>query len=62
MFIYKPKHITMKRIKSDFYLSPEVEVMDFVVERGFGDSLGGVDPNPTNPGENPSLPGTDEEW
>lgn len=52
----------MTKLTKNDYLTPEVEVMDFVVERGFGDSLGGVDPNPTNLGENPSLPGTDEEW
>ena len=52
----------MTKLTKNDYLTPEVEVMEFVVERGFGDSFGGVDPNPTNPGENPSLPGTDEEW
>lgn len=52
----------MTKLTKKDYLTPEVEVMEFVIERGFGDSLGGVDPNPTNPGENPSLPGTDEEW
>lgn len=52
----------MTKLTKNDYLTPEVQVMEFVVERGFGDSLGGVDPNPTNPGENPSLPGTDEEW
>ena len=52
----------MTKLTKNDYLTPEVEVMEFVVERGFGDSLGGVDPNPTNPSENPSLPGTDEDW
>ena len=52
----------MTKLTKNDYLTPEVEVMEFVVERGFGDSLGGVVPNSTNPGENPSLPGTDEEW
>lgn len=52
----------MTKIEQWGYLTPEVEVMDFVVEQGFSGSLGGVDPNPTNPGENPTLPDTDEDW
>ena len=51
----------MKKNEQRCYLTPEVEVMDFVVEQGFSGSLGGVDPNPTNPGENPTLPDTDED-
>jgi hypothetical protein len=44
------------------YLTPEIEVNEVSVEQGFSGSLGGVDPNPTNPGENPTLPDTDEDW
>lgn len=54
----------MKRVEQRGYLAPEIEVNAMLVERGFEGSvvLGGVDPNPTNPGENPSIPSTDSEW
>ena len=45
------------------YLAPEIEVNETCVEQGFiGTQLGGIDPNPTNPGENPQLPEGDTEW
>lgn len=52
----------MKQTIHKEYLTPEVEVVEIIVERGICSSLGGIDPDPTNPGENPSLPGTDTEW
>ncbi len=57
------KSKSMKKVELWGYLAPEIEVNAMLVERGFeGSVLGGVDPNPTNPGENPSIPGTDSEW
>ena len=52
----------MKKFEQRGYLAPEIEVNEVSVEQGFSGSLGGVDPNPTNPGENPTLPDTDEDW
>ena len=52
----------MTNTKRSGYLTPEIEVIKMVVEQGFNGSLGGEDPTPTNPGENPSLPGEDTEW
>ncbi len=50
-------------MKIEKYVAPEAEVLEIAVEQGFaGSNLGGVDPNPTNPGENPTLPGEDTEW
>lgn len=45
------------------YLAPEIEVNEVMVEQGIaGSQLGGVDSDPTNPGESPSLPGEDTGW
>lgn len=52
----------MKRNKQSAYLAPEIEVLEFIVEQGFNGSLGGVDPTPSNPGENPEMPDVDDEW
>ena len=52
----------MNKLNKTTYLAPKVEVTKMSVERGFGDSLGGYDPNPNNPGENPALPDEDDEW
>ena len=52
----------MNRNEQRVYLAPEIEVNVVSVEQGFSGSLGGVDPDPTNPGENPTLPDTDEDW
>ena len=52
----------MNKLNKASYLAPEVEVTEMSVERGFGDSLGGYDPDPTKPGENPALPDEDDEW
>ena len=52
----------MNRNEQRVYLAPEIEVNEISVEQGISVSLGGVDPNPTNPGENPILPDTDEDW
>ena len=53
----------MKQLKQRGYLIPEIEVNEMSVEHGFlGSELGGVDSNPTNPSETPSLPGEDTDW
>lgn len=53
----------MKQFKQWGYLTPEIEVNEMSVEHGFlGSELGGVDSNPTNPSETPSLPGEDTDW
>lgn len=53
----------MKQLKQWGYLIPEIEVNEMSVELGFlGSELGGVDSNPTNPSETPSLPGEDTDW
>ena len=50
----------MKKVR---YAAPEVEVLDVLVEAGFAASqLGGIDSNPTNPSEQPSVPGDDTDW
>lgn len=50
----------MKKVR---YEVPEVEVLDVVAEAGFAASpLGGVDDNPNNPSETPSVPGDDTDW
>lgn len=53
----------MKKRETLGYNSPEIEVETIDVELGFsGTQLGGIDPNPTNPGENPQLPEGDTDW
>lgn len=44
------------------YITPEIEIINIITEQCLTASLGGVDPNPDNPGENPTLPDTDEDW
>lgn len=45
------------------YLAPEIEVLKMCVEQGFaGSQLGGIDSDPNNPGESPSLPSEDTGW
>lgn len=44
------------------YITPEIGIINIITEQCLTASLGGVDPNPNNPGENPILPDTDEEW
>lgn len=44
------------------YFKPEIEIISIITEQCLAASLGGIDPNPTNPGENPTLPDTDDEW
>jgi len=45
-----------------YYLKPEIDIVDIITEQCFAASLGGIDPNPDNPGENPILPDLDDEW
>ena len=52
----------MNKTEQRVYLTPEVEVVEFAVEQGFDGSLGGIDPMPSNPGENPEMPDVDDEW
>ena len=53
----------MKTSEQRSYLAPEIEVNDVMVEQGIAASqLGGIDYNPTNPGESPSLPSEDTGW
>lgn len=52
----------MKNNKQWGYLAPELEVVHVEVEQGFSGSYGGVDANPDNPGETPTLPGEDTKW
>ena len=52
----------MKTSEQRGYLIPEIEVNEICVEQGFLGSLGGVDSNPTNPSETPSLPSEDTDW
>ena len=49
-------------MKKERYAVPEVEVLNVIVEQGFSGSYGGVDANPDNPGETPTLPGEDTKW
>lgn len=45
------------------YLTPEIEILNIITEQQcITASLGGTDPNPNNPGENPTPPETDEDW
>lgn len=53
----------MKRNEQRGYLAPEIEVFEMSVEQGFaGSQLGGIDSDPTSPGESPILPGEDTGW
>lgn len=53
----------MKKSEQRGYLAPEIEVLEMAVEQGFAASqLGGVDANPNNPSETPSVPGDDTDW
>ena len=53
----------MKQLKQMGYLIPEIEVNEMSVEPGcLGTEMGGVDSNPTNPSETPSLPDEDTDW
>ena len=52
----------MQTNKTDKYTTPQLRVIHITIERGFNSSLGGYDPNPDNPGENPITPDTDTDW
>ena len=52
----------MKREPYYCYISPDVEILRIAVERGYSSSYGGVDPDPTRPGENIFFPDEDTDW
>lgn len=52
----------MNQNNPNSYLKPEIDIIEIITEQCIALSFGGIDPDPTNPGENPTLPDTDEDW